>query len=80
MTFFSLCLFQERNWVCVEGLNCKYELQGKTDDFPGVMQRVEEPLNVLTDIRLVDPSDQQVQFCATDETFCTTSLTLASTR
>ena len=46
--------------MCVEGLNCKFDLRGKTDDFPGIMQRREEPLNVLTDIKLVDPSDEQV--------------------
>lgn len=26
---------QERNWVCVEGLNCEYVTQGATKDFPG---------------------------------------------
>jgi large subunit ribosomal protein L24 len=51
---------QERNWVCVEGLNCRYDLQGKSHDFPGVMVKVEEPLLVTTEIKLVDPSDQQV--------------------
>jgi hypothetical protein len=51
---------QERNWVCVEGLNCRYDIQGKTEDFPGVMQRIEEPLDVLTEIKLVDPTDERV--------------------
>ena len=46
--------------MCVEGLNCKFDLRGKTDDFPGIMQRKEQPLNVLTDLKLVDPSDKQV--------------------
>ena len=24
-------IYQERNWVLVEGLNCKYEYSGKTE-------------------------------------------------
>ena len=57
-----LPFFKERNWVCVEGLNVKYDLRGKTSDFAGVMVPVEEPLLVTTDIKLVDPSDQQVNY------------------
>ena len=55
----------------MEGLNCSYDLRGKSDDFPGIMMRVEDPLNVLTDIKLVDPSDQQVTdpFKSTNEVF-----------
>ena len=28
-------IVQERNWVTVEGLNCKYEMQGGGKNFPG---------------------------------------------
>jgi len=50
---------QERNWVIVEGLNCKYKMIGEEVDFPGMMMMEEQPLNVLTDIKLVDPEDEK---------------------
>ena len=54
-----ISVIQERNWVLVEGLNCKHEIQGEDGDYPGYMIKVEEPLLVTTDIKLVDPSDEQ---------------------
>ena len=54
-----ISVIQERNWVLVEGLNCKHEIQGEDGDFPGYMIKVEEPLLVTTDIKLVDPSDDK---------------------
>lgn len=50
-------IFEERNWVTVEGLNCKMKVVGKTKDFPGIYMLEEQPLLVTTDIALVDPSD-----------------------
>lgn len=52
-------IVQERNWVTVEGLNCKYTMMGETPDFPGMMLKEEMPLLVTTDIRLVDPVDEK---------------------
>lgn len=52
-------VIQERNWVLVEGLNCKFDHIGQDKDFPGVMSKVEKPLLVPTEIKLVDPSDEQ---------------------
>lgn len=37
---------QERNWVFVEGMNCKLVHHGKKDGFPGIMIREEKPLLV----------------------------------
>lgn len=50
-------IFQERNWVIVEGLNCKLKKFGADKNFAGVYVRMEEPLLVTTEICLVDPSD-----------------------
>lgn len=50
-------IFQERNWVTVEGMNCKLTNMGKTKNFPGVYLQEEQPLLVTTDVALVDPSD-----------------------
>lgn len=52
-------IFQERNWVIVEGLNTKLVSMGKTKDFPGVMILEEQPLLVTSEVALVDPSDLQ---------------------
>jgi len=54
-------IIQERNWVLVEGLNCKLIQMGKDKkrDFAGVYVQEEEPLLVTTDISLVDPSDMK---------------------
>jgi len=49
----------ERNWVCVEGLNLKYDIQSRTDDYPGMMTATEQPLLVPRDVALVDPSDHK---------------------
>lgn len=50
---------QERNWVCVEGLNCEYKTMGEKEDYPGMMYMSEEPLLVTEDIALVCPSDEK---------------------
>ncbi len=53
-------IVQERNWVYVEGLNCKKVIEGKDNrGFPGSLRLEEKPLLVTTDIKLVDPSDEQ---------------------
>ena len=54
-------IVQERNWVCVEGLNIEYEFIGedKKKNFPGMMIIKEKPLDVTKDIKLVDPSDEK---------------------
>jgi len=52
-------IVQERNWVTVEGLNCKHKVIGESATFPGMMYKEEQPLLVTTDIRLVDPSDEK---------------------
>ncbi len=52
-------IVQERNWVTVEGMNCKYEAVGGSGDFPGVVMKDEKPLLVTRDIKLVDPSDEK---------------------
>lgn len=54
-------IVQERNWVCVEGLNIEYEYYGedKKKNFPGMMTIKEKPLDVTKDIKLVDPSDEK---------------------
>jgi len=50
-------VFQERNWVIVEGLNCELKLMGKSKDFPGIYIKSEKPLLVTNGVSLVDPSD-----------------------
>ena len=54
-------IVQERNWVCVEGLNVDYDLEGedKKSNFPGMMVINEKPLDVTKDIKLVDPTDEK---------------------
>jgi len=52
-------VFQERNWVTVEGCNIKPEIESKDGDFPGVVVQKHMPLLVTTDIKLVDPTDEQ---------------------
>ncbi|XP_075217358.1 mitochondrial ribosomal protein L24 [Lycorma delicatula] len=49
----------ERNWVIVEGLNCKLECTGDSKDFPGYYYQNEKPLVVDTQVALIDPSDLQ---------------------
>lgn len=50
-------IYQEKNWVIVEGLNTIFMMMGKTKDFPGVPMLKEMPLLVTEDIQLVDPAD-----------------------
>jgi len=50
-------VIQERNWVVVEGLNCKPKLIGKSEDYPGTVMLVEQPLVVNREVALVDPAD-----------------------
>ncbi|KAG5672103.1 hypothetical protein PVAND_002258 [Polypedilum vanderplanki] len=50
-------IFQERNWVIVEGLNCHFRSVGKEKDYPGVIIRSEAPLLVTSQVKLVDPTD-----------------------
>jgi len=52
-------IVQERNWVLVEGLNCKYTIVGKSRDFPGTMYKEEQPLLITTEVALVDPADNK---------------------
>lgn len=50
-------IVKERNWVCVEGLNCEY----RTVNSAGTTQvmKTEMPLLVTTQIALVDPTDNK---------------------
>lgn len=52
-------VIQERNWVIVEGLNCKMVMVGKTKQFPGLVQQQEQPLLIQREVKLVDPADLQ---------------------
>jgi len=47
-------VIQERNWVLVENLNCKHKIQGES---PGALLREPQPLLVTSEIKLVDPHD-----------------------
>lgn len=48
---------KERNWVCVEGLNCEYRTV-KAGDTSQVM-KTEMPLLVTSQVSLVDPTDNK---------------------
>ncbi|XP_026473668.1 probable 39S ribosomal protein L24, mitochondrial [Ctenocephalides felis] len=50
-------IFQERNWVIVEGLNCYLKTVGKDKNFPGITIKQEAPLLVTSEVALVDPTD-----------------------
>lgn len=52
-------IFQERNWVIVEGLNCHHRCVGAEKDFPGVLIKSESPLLVTSQVKLIDPVDLQ---------------------
>lgn len=52
-------IYQERNWVIVEGLNTKMQCIMKDKQFPGLYTLNEQPLLVTTQVQLVDPSDMQ---------------------
>lgn len=51
-------IYQERNWVIVEGLNTKLKCMMKDKDFPGLYMKEEQPLLVTSQVQLVDPSDK----------------------
>ncbi|KAK7115891.1 large ribosomal subunit protein uL24m-like [Littorina saxatilis] len=64
------CVIKERNWVFVEGLNCKYKWVNKSATSPGAMVKTEKPLSITTEVALVDPSDgkgSEVQWRFTEE-------------
>ncbi|XP_016838999.1 probable 39S ribosomal protein L24, mitochondrial [Nasonia vitripennis] len=50
-------IYQEKNWVIVEGLNTVLEMIGKEKGFPGVPICKEMPLLVTEDVQHVDPLD-----------------------
>ncbi|XP_072756308.1 large ribosomal subunit protein uL24m [Anoplolepis gracilipes] len=52
-------IYQERNWVIVEGLNTKLQCIMKNKNFPGLYLKQEQPLLVTSQVQLVDPSDMQ---------------------
>ncbi|KAL6259160.1 hypothetical protein P5V15_009081 [Pogonomyrmex californicus] len=52
-------IYQERNWVIVEGLNTKLIKNMKNKNFPGIYMQKEQPLLVPSQVQLVDPSDMQ---------------------
>lgn len=52
-------IVEERNWIYVGGLNCKYDLIGKSDKFAGMIMKVSKPLLVTRDVALIDPSDNK---------------------
>lgn len=41
---------EERNWVFVEELNCKYVPYGQKKGFPGIIIKEEKPLLVITSV------------------------------
>ncbi|XP_074651959.1 large ribosomal subunit protein uL24m-like [Tubulanus polymorphus] len=51
---------KERNWVYVEGLNCEYKVIKPHPDLLGMMSKVETPLTLPHEVKLVDPSDNKV--------------------
>lgn len=63
-------IVRERNWVFVEGLNCKYKWMNHSPTDPGMMLKTEKPLLVNSEVLLVDPSDGKgtsVQWRYTEE-------------
>lgn len=54
---FVKVIYQEKNWVIVEGLNTVLDMVGKTKDFPGMPVCKEMPLLVTEDVQHVDPLD-----------------------
>lgn len=50
-------IFEERNWVTVEGLNCKLKKMGGGAKTPAMYVQEEQPLLVTNEVALVDPSD-----------------------
>ncbi|KAL8606336.1 hypothetical protein ACOMHN_050816 [Nucella lapillus] len=63
-------IIKERNWVFVEGLNCKYKWVNRSATSSGSMVKTEKPLLVTSEVALVDPSDGKgttVQWRYTEE-------------
>ncbi|XP_029165873.1 probable 39S ribosomal protein L24, mitochondrial [Nylanderia fulva] len=52
-------IYQERNWIIVEGLNTKLKRVMQDKQFPGFYTQQEQPLLVTSQVQLVDPSDMQ---------------------
>ncbi|KYN06800.1 putative 39S ribosomal protein L24, mitochondrial, partial [Cyphomyrmex costatus] len=52
-------IYQERNWVIVEGLNMKLECMKINKKYPPIYVQQEQPLLVTSQVQLVDPSDMQ---------------------
>ncbi|KYQ60436.1 putative 39S ribosomal protein L24, mitochondrial [Trachymyrmex zeteki] len=52
-------IYQERNWIIVEGLNTKLECQKIGKKYPSIYMQQEQPLLVTSQVQLVDPSDMQ---------------------
>jgi len=52
-------IIKERNWVYVEGLNCEFSLKSQTPSMPPTCLKSELPLLVTTQVKLVDPSDNE---------------------
>ncbi|GAU96799.1 hypothetical protein RvY_08187 [Ramazzottius varieornatus] len=48
---------KERNWCFVGGKNLKYETYGKFEGMPGKVVAKEMPLDVATEVALIDPVD-----------------------
>jgi len=53
------CIIKERNWAFVEGLNCEYKTKAQGPDMPPMCMKDELPLLITTQVKLVDPSDNQ---------------------
>lgn len=53
-------IYQERNWIIVEGLNTKLKCMMKDKTFPGIYTQQEQPLLVTSQVQLVDPADMFV--------------------
>lgn len=50
-------IFQERNWVIVDGLNCELDEVSHYKGHLSTVQLKEKPLLVTSEVALVDPSD-----------------------
>ncbi|CAG2232538.1 ADK [Mytilus edulis] len=51
-------IIKERNWCYVEGLNCEYKLEEEFEGQP-LLKKTEKPLLVTSEVRLVDPADNE---------------------
>lgn len=52
-------IVKERNWIFVDGLNCKYELTIISPGAPARLFKNEQPLLVNSEVKLVDPGDRK---------------------